>query len=133
LKLQAIRKNLLIMILIIPLFITLAGCVYLVVGGIGAVGGYIVSPDTVEGVTENDALTVWDAAVEIVSVMGIIEEQYEESGLLVAKINRTKVEITIISINDSIVKLRVKARRALMPRVSLAQDVYVKIVSYLNE
>lgn len=132
-KLQAIRKNLLIMILIIPLFITLAGCVYLVVGGIGAVGGYIVSPDTVEGVTENDALTVWDAAVEIVSVMGIIEEQYEESGLLVAKINRTKVEITIISINDSIVKLRVKARRALMPRVSLAQDVYVKIVSYLNE
>ncbi len=30
------------------------GCIYLVVGGIGALGGYVVSPDTVEGVSENE-------------------------------------------------------------------------------
>ena len=34
-------------------------------GGVGAVGGYIVSPDAVEGITEHTEDEVWDAAIEV--------------------------------------------------------------------
>ena len=61
-KFPHISKNIFVAVLLIPLLISCSGCIYLVVGGIGAVGGYIVSPDTVEGVTENDASIVWDSA-----------------------------------------------------------------------
>ena len=38
------------------------GCVYLVVGSVGAIGGYVVSPDTVEGTVERDFQEVWDSS-----------------------------------------------------------------------
>ena len=128
-----LRKKVLNFLLIIPILFNLSGCVYLVVGGLGALGGYIVSPDTIEGITENDSLTVWDSAIEIISIMGLIEEQQEETGTIVAAINRGKVTVTITAINETTTKVSVKARKAFMPRISMAQDVYVKIMSYLNE
>jgi len=121
------------LILLIPIMILLSGCVYLIVGGIGALGGYVVSPDTVEGISGQDAITVWDAAVEIVSVMGIIEEQNEEGGIIIAKINGAKTTITITSISDSAVKLNIKARKHFLPKITVAQEVFVKIMSYLSE
>ena len=49
--------------------------------GLGAVGGYVVSPDTVEGITENEEMIVWDSAIEVVTIMGLIKEQHEDGGL----------------------------------------------------
>ena len=129
---QRIRQMVLKALLIVPVLFNLSGCVYLVVGGIGALGGYIVSPDTVEGIAESDAEAVWDAAVDVISIMGVIEEQQKEAGLMKAKISRAQVTITTISINDSTTKISVKARKSFLPKISLAQDVYVKIMSYLN-
>lgn len=128
-----IRQRIVKFIVLIPILFNLSGCVYLVVGGIGALGGYIVSPDTIEGITENDALTVWDSTIEVISIMGIIEEQQEEAGIVVAKINKAEVTITVSSINETTTKVSVKARKAYMPRISIAQDVYVKVMSYVNE
>ena len=130
---QKLRKKVVQSVLLIPVLFNLSGCVYLVVGGIGALGGYIVSPDTIEGITENDALTVWDSTVEVISIMGLIEEQQEEAGIIEARISKTQVTITISSINETTTKVSVKARKAYLPRISTAQDVYVKIMSYVNE
>ena len=110
-----------------------SGCVYLVVGGIGAVGGYIVSPDTVEGITDNDVALVWDTAIETVSIMGLIDESEEASGMILASIHGAKITITIVSLNVSTTKLTVKARKSFLPRISLAQDVFVKIMSRVEE
>ncbi|HBG62139.1 MAG: hypothetical protein A2Y03_08755 [Omnitrophica WOR_2 bacterium GWF2_38_59] len=112
---------------------SLNGCIYLVVGGIGAVGGYIVSPDTVEGLTENDVVEVWDGTLEIISIMGTIKEQNENNGLLIAKISGSEVTIKIVKLNESNIKVSVKARKAYLPKISVAQDVFVKIMSHLNE
>ena len=121
------------MALMVPLLASLSGCIYLVVGGIGAVGGYIVSPDTVEGITENDIEAVWDTAVEMVSIMGLIEEKNEVGGMLLANINGAKITVTILSLSPTTTKVTVKARKAYLPKISLAQDVFVKIMSRLNE
>lgn len=127
------KKSLLNAVFSAFILFALNGCIYLVVGGIGAVGGYIVSPDTVEGLTENDEITVWDGALDIVSIMGTIKDQNESNGILVASINGAEVTIRIVKLNDSNVKISVKARKAYLPKISVAQDVFVKVMSYLNE
>lgn len=127
------KKSLLGALLSAFILFSLNGCIYLVVGGIGAVGGYIVSPDTVEGLTENDEVMVWDGTLEIVSIMGTIKEQNENKGILIVKISGAEVTIKIVKLNDSNIKVSVKARKAYLPKISVAQDVFVKIMSHLNE
>jgi len=133
LKNRLTRKNILSKILMLSVLLCLHGCVYLVVGGIGAVGGYVVSPDTVEGITENDSLAVWDTTVEIVSIMGTIDEQNEDSGILIAVVNGAKVAVTVEKLTETSTKLTVKARKNYLPKITIAQDVFVKIMSQLND
>jgi len=131
-KAFTVLKKSILSIFVATFLLFSGGCVYLIVGGIGAVGGYIVSPDTVEGLTENDEITVWDTTIEIISIMGLIIEQNEDAGIIAAKISGAKVNITIAALNDSSVKLTVKARKAYLPKISLAQDIFVKIMSSLE-
>jgi len=118
---------------VIPFLVIQTGCVYVVVGSIGAVGGYIVSPDTVEGIAENNEVEVWDTALEVASSMGIITDEIEEGGVITAKIKGAKVTITITALNQSTVKVTIKARKAYLPKISIAQDVFVKIMGSLKE
>ena len=127
------QKNVFMLVLLIPLVMSFSGCIYLLVGGIGAVGGYIVSPDTVEGITSKDEDVVWDAVVKIVSIMGTIEEEIPEGGTLIARVNNAKVTVTVMPINESTVKLSVKARKHFFPKITVAQDVFVKIMNYLQD
>jgi len=132
LNLKMMKKNLISKLIIIPFTLMLSGCVYLVVGGIGALGGYVVSPDTVEGLTEHDATLVWDTAYEIVSIMGLIEEEHEEGGIMIASVGGVKVTVTIMELNATTTKMTVKARRAMLPKIATAQEVFVKIMSNLD-
>ncbi len=126
-------KKLLAVTILIPSLIFSSGCIYLVVGGIGAVGGYIVSPDTVEGITENDADMVWDTAIETVSIMGLVKEENEAGGMILANIHGAEITITIVSLSETTTRVTVKARKAYLPRISLAQDVFVKIMNRVEE
>ncbi|MDP2653716.1 MAG: hypothetical protein Q8Q08_06755 [Candidatus Omnitrophota bacterium] len=112
----------------------LSGCVYMVIGGVGALGGYYVSPDTVEGIlTDKQQDDIWDASVDVLSIMGIITERSEPGGVIMAKVQGAKVTINITQISQSSVKISVKARRAFFPKIRLAQDIYVKIVDNVNQ
>ena len=115
------------------LAVCLSGCVYLAIGGVGALGGYMISPDTVEGLAESDTGQVFDTAVEVVSIMGLVEEKNEAGGVIKAKINGASVTVVISEMSTSSVKLSVKARKYYLPKSSLAQDVFVKIMSRVNE
>ena len=128
-----ISRNALVAVLLIPLLFSFSGCIYLVVGGIGAVGGYIVSPDTVEGITQNDTAEVWDVAIEVLSIIGLIEEENEPGGMILASASGAKITVTIVSLSETTAKVTVKARKAYLPRISLAQDIFVKIMSRVNE
>ncbi len=114
--------------------ISLSGCVYMIVGGVGALGGFIVSPDTVEGIiTDSGQEDALEAAAEILSIMGVILERSDQGGIIIAKAQGTKITVTIVPISQSSVKVTVKARKAFFPKIKMAQDVYVKIVNYLKE
>lgn len=127
------RKNLIISAVLLSAVLVFPGCIYVVVGSVGALGGYIASPDTVEGMTEADPTDVWDEAVDVTSIMGLVEDKNEQGGVLTAQINGAKVTVLIIRMSSSSVKLSVKARKHHFPKISLAQDVFVKIMSRVKE
>ncbi len=121
-------------IILFLMTLSLNSCIYLVVGSVGAVGGYIVSPDTVEGVVAgHSSAEVWDAAEEVIGIKGIILEKNQAAGLITAKVHGTKVTITVLKMSATAVKLVVKARKAFFPNISMAQDIYIKIDKYLDD
>ncbi len=125
----AVRKGLLMLIFLSLIMMPLSGCIYLAAGGVGALGGYIVSPDTVEGVIEGEYAAVWQTIIDITSIMGKIEEKHDQEGSLLSIINGAKVEIGLLQLDDDSLRLRIKARKAFFPRISIAQDIYVKIMN----
>ena len=50
----------------------------------------------------------------------------------VAKISGARVTVTVMRMSSSAVKLSVKSRKLWMPRIKTSQEVYIKIVNYLN-
>ena len=110
-----------------------SGCFYLVLSGVAAAGGYAVSPDTIQGETEKDYDQTWDAAVEVVSIMGTISSQSRELGKIVALVNDSKITINVVQLTTSSVRLKVKARKSFFPSLPNAQNVYVKVMNKVNQ
>ena len=127
------RKSFKSVALALALALGASGCVWLVVGGAGALGGYVISPDTVEGVSSASQEELFGAALEITKIMGRIEDQSKSSGEINAVIGGAKVKVNVVAINKSTAKLRVKARKNFLPKITAAQDVYFKIMEHLKE
>ena len=54
------------------LCMSFSGCIFLMVGGAGAVGGYALTRDTFEGVSSKGQEELMDAAHKVLSIMGTI-------------------------------------------------------------
>jgi len=131
---RLIRAKILKSTFLFILTLSLNSCIYLVVGGVGAVGGYVVSPDTVEGIITGYSFDeVWQAAGEVVSIMGVINEESEGTGVMLTKIQGAKTTITVYRMSDTAMKVNVKARKFIFPSIGVAQDVYIKITKYLDD
>ena len=125
---KRLKKTVLTFCLVFLFVVPLTGCVYFVVGSVGALGGYVVSPDTVEGTLVNKNFNeVWKATVDVVSVMGVIQEQEQFSGIILADVQGTKITINISSTGQTLTNLSVKARKAFLPKIKVAQDIYIKV------
>ena len=111
----------------------LCGCFYVVLGGLAAAGGYAVSQDTIQGETEKGFDAVWDTAVETLSIMGLINSQSRELGKITAVVNGAKITVNVLQLTPSTNRLKVKARKSLFPSISNAQNIYIKIMSRVNE
>ena len=112
--------------------LTSSGCIFLLVGGAGAVGGYAVTRDTFEGVSSKGQEEIMTAAHKVLSIMGTITDERPKDGEIVAKVNGNHVTVEVIQINLTTSKLRVKARNGIFPRVGAAQEVYTKIMNQLG-
>ena len=53
--------------------------------------------------------------------------------MVLASVHAAKITVTMVTLSESTTKLTVKARKAFLPRISLAQDVFVKIMSRVKE
>jgi hypothetical protein len=110
-----------------------SSCIYVIAGGVGALGGYAVSPDTVEGESDTSYDTAWDSATEVLSIMGTVNTKDYKLGNIVATIDGSKVTVDVSQISSEAVRFRVKARKNMLPNIKVAQDVFVKIKKRIKE
>ena len=110
-----------------------SGCVFIVVGAAGAVGGYAITQDTFQGISSKGQEELLTATHKVLSVMGTITDDRPKDGEIVAMIYGNHVTVDVIQINLTTSKLRVKARKLIFPRVGIAQEVYTKIMNQLEQ
>ncbi|MBF0485917.1 MAG: hypothetical protein HQL16_05310 [Candidatus Omnitrophica bacterium] len=130
---KSIHTRILAFGLFAALSVMSSGCVPLALVSVGAVGGYVVSPDTVEGTTARSLGEAMDAAKQIAGIMGSVIQANESAGETMAMIGGAKVTVTCISVNATTTKISVKARKSFMPKIDLAQDVYSKIINSMEK
>jgi len=109
-----------------------SGCIFLVVGGVGAVGGYAVTRDTFEGISSKGQEELMSSAHKVLAIMGTITADNPKDGEMEATVYGAHVTVTVIQINLTTSKLRVKARKMIFPRVGIAQEIYTKIMNQLE-
>ncbi len=109
------------------------GCIYLIVGGVGVVGGYAVSRDTFEGVSSKSQEELLASAHKVLSIMGTISDERPKDGEIVGTVYGAHVTVDVIQINLTTSKLRVKARKLIFPRIGIAQEIYTKIMNQLEQ
>jgi len=110
-----------------------SGCVFLIAGGAGAVGGYAISRDTFEGVSSKSQEELLASAHKVLSIMGTITDEHPKDGVIVGTVYGAHVTVDVTQVNLTTSKLRVKARQFIFPRIGTAQEVYTKIMSQLEQ
>ncbi len=110
-----------------------SGCVYLIVGGAGAIGTYAATQDTFQGVSSKGQEELLASAHKVLSIMGTISDERPKDGEIVGTVYGAHVTVDVIQINLTTSKLRVKARRDLLPSRAVAQEIYTKIMNQLEE
>ena len=112
------------------LAVCLSGCAALLVGA-GAAGGYAVSRDSITNHFDLSQSHVYGISRSVVKQIGLITAEDERRGRLQADVDGATVTVTVTPVSEKTVKLQVKARKFLMPKLSIAQDVYNRILDHL--
>lgn len=115
---------------IIPFILTIFGCVPLMIGGaVGALGGYAISKDTIQGETDKPYEALWNSALMVSRIRGTIKQEDAAKGYIELESGSSRVWIRLIRLTRSATKLRIAARNKVhLPNIELAQDMYVKII-----
>ena len=107
----------------------LCGCVPLIIGGAaGALGAYAASKDTIQGDTDKMYDSVWYAASEVARSYGIIKQEDQASGYIALERESAKIYIQLIRLTQATTRLKVSARKHHLPDLTLAQDLFVRIM-----
>ncbi len=120
-------------LLLIPLMllVQLSGCIFLIAAGAGAVGGYAITRDTIQGEYDARQGDAYRAAVEVCGMLGTVMAKSTSAGTVEATVNSAKVTVVITQLTQEAIRIKVKARRGIFPRLGTAERVFVKIVSQL--
>ena len=105
-----------------------SGCAALLIGA-GAVGGYAVSRDSVIANLEKSKEAVYRKSLEVANKAGQVTLEDARRGIIeLTTPEAVKVRITLKQLTTRTVELRVKARKNMLPKVDVAQDLYGKIM-----
>lgn len=118
-------------IIVLMCIISFSGCVVLLATGAGALGGYIITKDTIQGDYDVEFSDAWDAARKVSGMLGSVSASDSTSGIVEAMVDRAKVRIEILQLTKEAVRIKVKARKGIFPRIGTAEKVFVKIVQQL--
>lgn len=108
----------------------LNGCALLAIGAAGAAGGYAISSDGIEGISDKSYDHVWQTASEVLGKQGVIEIQDKTQGKINAKVGGSKIKFQMEQATAKSVIVRVQARRMwrAFPDMNLARRIYSMIM-----
>ncbi|MFH1504276.1 MAG: hypothetical protein ABIH08_02665 [Candidatus Omnitrophota bacterium] len=110
----------------------ISGCVPLVVGA-GLATGYTLSNDSAIGNIKGEYRILWDLCKDKMLFMEAeILSMDESKGIIKAVISENKIIVRIDVISPDVQKLRVSARKFLIPRPHFAQKVFLRIIEGLK-
>jgi len=124
-------KKFAVRLFIIPLIlISISGCLApIIVGGaVGVLGGYAISKDTVQSETDTPYDNLWNSAVQVARIRGVIEQEDSLRGYLKVKVEASEVQIRLVRLTRATTRMRISARRYHLPNLNLAEDIFVKIM-----
>ena len=105
------------------------GCAPLIIGSaVGALGGYAISRDTIQGDTDLEYERLWDAAITVARIRGTIKTQDHTKGYIYAQMESSKVWINLYNLTKATTRLKISARKYHFPNLKLAQDIFVKVM-----
>jgi len=109
-------------------FASLYGCVPVFIG-VGALAGYAISKDTLQAeidISFDDLVEI--AEKVLLDMQAEIAEEDAEAGRIKAKIGAGIVKISIDSLTKTTQRLRISSRKAMLPDLSTANKILVKIL-----
>jgi len=117
--------------LFLGLFIV-SGCVPIILGA-GVVTGYALSNDSAMGNINTGYQDLWTACKDVLdSERADIIDAKESSGVIKAKISDINFTLKIDSLSDNVQRLKISARKYLVPKPYIAQDIFAKIAKSLE-
>jgi hypothetical protein len=111
------------------LVVNAAGCVFILGGAAGAVGAYGLSKDTIEGNTDIPYENLWSQAILVCKARGSIKKEDSLQGVIeFVERDSSHVWVQLLRISQYTTQLRVSARKFHFPNLTLAQEVYLKVL-----
>ncbi|MFA4854075.1 MAG: DUF3568 family protein [Candidatus Omnitrophota bacterium] len=120
-----------ISIILLPFILaSLVGCAPLIIGAAaGGLGAYAISKDTVRGDSDKSYDALWDSAVSVSGMRGIIQQENANTGYIELSVESSKVWIRLIRLTQATTRIKISARKYHFPNMELAQDIFVKIIT----
>lgn len=111
------------------ILLNISGCAPLIIGAAaGGLGAYAISKDTIQGETDKSYDRLWDSALMVSRIRGIIKQEDNARGYIELEADSSRAWIRLIRLTRATIRLRISARRYHLPNLSLAQDLFVKIM-----
>jgi len=106
------------------------GCAAVLIGT-GAVAGYSLSKDSIEGYDDHSFDAVWNQAVITMKQRGKLTLQDKANGKFEGEVNGVTIKGEITRVTPKTVKMKISGRKALLPKVAVAQDIFLNITETL--
>lgn len=124
-----VKKTIAFYFLIPFLLLNILGCAPLIIGAAaGGLGAYAISKDTIQGETDKSYDTLWNAALTVSRIRGTIKQEDSMRGYIALETEASRVWIRLIRLTHATTRLRVSARKYHLPNMTLAQDIFTKIM-----
>lgn len=104
-----------------------SGCIF-IIAGVGAFGGYAISRDTIQGESDKNFDSMWSSSLKVLNILGNVDTEDRKKGVLEASIDSSKAKVIIEQLTPKTVRMRVSARKYMMPNITLAQKIYIKVI-----
>ncbi|MDD2703678.1 MAG: DUF3568 family protein [Candidatus Omnitrophica bacterium] len=112
------------------LFVNLSGCAPLLVGvALGGATVYAISKDTIQGDTEKQYDSLWDASINVAGTYGMVKTENRDSGYLFVEGPSGRVWIHLVRLTRTATRIKISARNKFhLPDLNKAQEVFVKLM-----